>query len=45
MGRRRKGSTGMVRVRLVDLPKLKALAKQCNLTLPDYLSLIARRRR
>jgi len=45
MGRRKKGSTGMVRVRLVDLPKLKALAKQCKLSLPDYLSLVSRRRR
>ena len=45
MGRRKKGSTGMVRVRLVDIPKLKALAKQVNLSLPDYLSLVSRRRR
>jgi len=44
MGRKRKGKTIMVRVRLVDLPKLKEIARSHNLSLPDYLSRIARRK-
>ena len=44
MGRKKKGRTGLVRVRLVDLPKLRAIAKSFNLSLPDYLSMIARRK-
>ena len=45
MGRKRKGKTTTVRVRLVDVPKLKAIARQMNLSLPDYLSIIAKRRK
>ena len=45
MGRKRKGRTQMVRVRIADIPKLRAIAKNCKLTLPDYLSMIARRGR
>ena len=44
MGRKPKGKTKMVRVRLVDIPKLRAIAKSMNLSLPDYLSMIARRK-
>jgi len=44
MGRKRKGRTTMVRVRLVDVPRLRAIAKSMNLSLPDYLSMIARKK-
>jgi hypothetical protein len=45
MGRKRKGRTTTVRVRLVDLPRLKAIARSFNMSLPDYLSMIARRKK
>lgn len=45
MGRKRKGRTTTVRVRLVDLPKLRAIARSFNLSLPDYLSMVARKRK
>lgn len=45
MGRKRKGRTSTVRVRLADIPKLRAIARSMNLSLPDYLSFIARRRK
>jgi hypothetical protein len=43
MGRRKKGKSVLTRVRLVDLQKLKAIARSCNLSLPDYLSMIAKK--
>jgi len=42
MGRRRKPTTKMVRIRLADLQKLKAIAKSYNLSLPDYLSMVTK---
>ena len=45
MGRKRKGRTSTIRVRLVDVPKLRAIARSMNISLPDYLSLIAKRKR
>ncbi len=45
MGRKRKGRTGMMRVRLVDLEKLRNIAKSYKLALPDYLSMIVRKKR
>ena len=44
MGRKRKGRTTTVRVRLIDVPRLRAIARSMNLSLPDYLSMIARRK-
>jgi len=45
MGRKRKGKTKMVRVRLADIPRLKAIARSMNLSIPDYLSLVAKRKK
>ena len=44
MGRKRKSPTRMVRVRLVDLNKLKELARASKLSLPDYISKLTKRR-
>ena len=42
MGRKRKGRTTTVRVRLADLPRLKAIAQMRGLSLPEVISLFAR---
>ena len=45
MGRKKKGKTTTVRVRLVDVPRLRAIARSMNISLPDYLSLVAKKRK
>lgn len=44
MGRKRKPSTRMVRVRLTDIPRLKAIARRMNLSLPDTITYLTRRK-
>ena len=45
MGRKRKPRTGMMRVRLIDLERLKAIARSYNMSLPDYMAMISRKRK
>lgn len=45
MGRRKKEKTSLVRVRLTDIVRLKAIAKKMNLTIPDTISFITRKRK
>lgn len=45
MGRKRKGRTRMVRVRLTDIPRLKAIAQSMNLSIPDTITYLSRKRR
>jgi len=44
MGRKRKQPTRMVRVKLCDIERLKLLARTSKLSLPDYISRLARRK-
>jgi len=44
MGRKKKGKSTLTRVRSSDLPKLRVKARQSKLSLPDYLSMIARKK-
>lgn len=44
MGRKRKEQTKMVRIKLVDLTQLKAIARRFNISLPDAQSLLLKRK-
>ena len=45
MGRKRKGRTTTVRVRKADIERLRRMANNLNLSLPDLISRMARRRK